>query len=107
MQNKTEMQQTAKERIDILFEQAAKAAAEGNLDKASRYIFLARKLSMKFGIRFSREQRRKFCHNCYKYLMPGKNLTVKINPKLQSVEYACKNCGHINRYPYVKEKKGK
>ncbi|HKZ49544.1 MAG TPA: hypothetical protein VJ110_00910 [Candidatus Nanoarchaeia archaeon] len=105
MLNKSEWQATARERIDVLFEQANKAAKEGHLDKASRYVFLARKLSMKFSIRFNREQRRKFCHNCYKYLQPGKNVQVKINPKTQSVEYVCKACGAVNRYPYIREKK--
>ncbi|MEM2873841.1 MAG: ribonuclease P [Candidatus Nanoarchaeia archaeon] len=105
MQNKNEWQAIAKERIDILFREANLAAKEGNLQRASRYIFLARKLAMKYNLRLSREQRKKFCHKCYKYLMPGKNVSIKINPKLQSVEYRCKECGHTNRYPYIKEKK--
>lgn len=107
MQNKSEFQSIARERIERLFEQASSTAKEGNLDKASRYVFLARKLTMKYSLRLSREQRRKFCHYCYKYLQPGKSVTVKINPKTQSVEYTCKACGKINRYPYIKEKKGK
>jgi len=104
MQNKSEWQQIAKERISILFKEAEKAAKEGNLQRASRYVFLARKLSMKFSVKLAREQRRKFCHKCYKYLQPGKNVAVKINQKTKAVEYICKECGHINRYPYVKEK---
>jgi ribonuclease P protein subunit RPR2 len=104
MQNKAESQKIAQERIEVLFGEADSAAREGNLSRANRYIFLARKLSMKFSVRLSREQSRKFCHKCYKYLQPGKNLSVKINPKTQSVEYLCKECGSITRYPYIKEK---
>lgn len=105
MQNKAESQKIAQERIEVLFTEADSAAREGNLSRANRYIFLARKLSMKFGVRLSREQSRKFCHKCYKYLQPGKNLSVKINPKTQSVEYLCKECGSVTRYPYIREKK--
>jgi ribonuclease P protein subunit RPR2 len=105
MQNKAESQKIAQERIEVLFNEADSAAKEGNLSRANRYIFLARKLSMKFGVKLNREQRRKFCHKCYKYLQPGKNLSVKINPKTQSVEYLCKDCGTITRYPYIREKR--
>ena len=105
MQNKAESQSLAQERIAVLFREADSAAKEGNLSRANRYIFLARKLSMKFSAGLTREQRRKFCHKCYKYLLPGKNLSVKINPKTQSVEYLCKECGTITRYPYIREKR--
>jgi ribonuclease P protein subunit RPR2 len=97
----------ASERIAILFRQAEDAAKSGNLERATRYLFLARKLAMKYNLRLSREQRRKFCHKCYTWLQPGKNLEVRINSKLKAVEYICKSCGHINRYPYIKEKKAK
>lgn len=105
MQNKAELQKIAQERIEVLFKEADSAAREGNLQRANRYVFLARKLSMKFSARLTREQSRKFCHKCYKYLQPGRNLSVKINPKTQSVEYLCKECGNITRYPYIREKK--
>ncbi len=97
----------AEERIDILFIEAERAARAGKLKRANRYIFLARKLAMKFNLKFSGLQRRKFCHKCYHYLQPGKNLMVRINPKVRAVEYRCKDCGKVNRYPYAKEKKVK
>jgi len=105
MQNKVESQTIAQERIDVLFKEADSAAREGKLNLANRYVFLARKMAMKYNLQLSREQRRKFCHKCYKYLLPGKNLSVKINPKTQSVEYLCKECGNVMRYPYIREKK--
>ena len=92
----------AKERIDILFHEAEKAAKEGNLKRANRYVFLARKLAMKFNVKFSRLQRRKFCHKCYHFMLPGRNLEVRTNPKTKAVEYRCLDCKHINRYPYGK-----
>ncbi len=92
----------AEERIDILFREAEKVAKAGKLKRANRYIFLARKLGMKFNLKFSKLERRKFCHKCYHYLQPGKNLIVRTNPKTKAVEYKCKDCGKINRYPYSK-----
>ncbi|MEK6923240.1 MAG: ribonuclease P [Nanoarchaeota archaeon] len=94
----------AEERIAILFREALKAVKGNKQARANRYIFLARKLAMKFNLRFAREQRRRFCHKCYAYLLPGNNIQVKINSKLKAVEYKCKACKHINRYPYVKER---
>ena len=91
----------AEERIAILFREAGRTKEQ---KRANRYVFLARKLAMKFNLKFTREQRRKFCHKCYAYLHPGRNVEVKINSKLKAVEYKCKACGHVNRYPYTKEK---
>lgn len=95
-------QKIAKERIEILFKEALKQAKAGRLDRANRYVFLARKLSMKYQIRIPKEFRRKFCHKCYHYLLPGKNARVRTNPKTKAVEITCLDCGHINRYPYSK-----
>lgn len=97
-------QELAKERLDILFREAASAAKSGRFDRANRYIFLARKLVMKYNVKFDREQRRRFCHKCHHYLYPGKNVIVRINAKTKAVEYKCGDCKHINRYPYIKEK---
>ncbi|MCX6775192.1 MAG: ribonuclease P [DPANN group archaeon] len=104
MIDRSEMQHIASERIGILFREAGKAAREHNLARASRYIFLARKLAMKFAVKLTREQRRKFCHKCYKFLQPGRNVSIQTNKKTKAVEYNCKECGHINRFPYIKEK---
>lgn len=95
-------QKLAKERIEILFKQALKQAKAGKLDRANRYVFLARKLSMKYQVQIPKPMRRKFCHKCYHYLLPGKNVSVRTNPKTKAVEMQCLDCKHINRYPYSK-----
>ena len=102
---KPEWQQSiAKERIAILFREALLAAKTGRYDRANRYVFLARKLAMKYNVKMEREQRRKFCHKCYHYLH-AKNLKVRTNPKTKAVEITCLDCKHVNRYPYNREKK--
>ncbi len=89
----------AKERIKLLFSEAKKNAAK-HPARANRYIFLARKLAMRYNLRMSSEQRREYCHKCYHYLLPGKNCTVRTNSKTKCVEYLCADCKHINRYGY-------
>lgn len=96
----------ALERIEILFSEAKKQALKGRMNLCNRYVFIARKLSSKYKVQIPRELRRQFCHKCYHYIYPGINCTVRTNKKTQAVEYECKDCGNINRYPYIKEKHG-
>ena len=95
-------QEIANERIEILFKEALKQAKASKLDRANRYVFIARKLAMKYQVQIPKINRRKFCHKCYHYLLPGKNVRVRTNPKTKAVEMTCKDCKHINRYPYSK-----
>jgi len=90
---------TARERIRTLFEQAKKRPAY-----SKRYIELARKLQQKYRLRFTSEQSRAFCKKCHALFM-GRNFTVRT--KEGHIVYTCKECGHIRRYPYIKEKKVK
>ena len=97
----------AKERIDKLFEQADSAAEKKHYSEATRYIALARKIAMKHNLKLSSEQKKKFCHSCYSYVVPGKTLSVRINPDYQAVEYICQKCGKVTRYGYRNEKSEK
>jgi ribonuclease P protein subunit RPR2 len=92
----------AKERMDILFDEA-KARASKNLKRANRYVFLARKIGMRYNVRVSEKHRREFCHHCYAYLLPGKNCKVRTNSKTKCVEYYCQECKKINRFGYSSE----
>jgi ribonuclease P protein subunit RPR2 len=106
MQRRTKpewQQKIAKERIEILFKEAKKIASKDS-DLANRYVFLARKLGMKYGVRLPKDLKMKFCHHCYHYFY-SKNLKVKVNPKTKAVEYNCKDCGKITRYGYSSKKK--
>ncbi len=98
--------QIAKERIEILFN-LAKEIFNENPKFADRYVFIARKIAMRFNIKLTKEQKKKFCHKCYSYLYPGKNCIIRTNPKTKCVEYLCKNCGKKTRYGYSSESKNK
>lgn len=87
----------AKERIAILFSEAEKVFPS---DKtlADRYVELARKISMKFNVRFTSEQKRRFCKHCYSYLVPSVNSRVRVRDKM-IVNY-CLVCKRFNKFGY-------
>jgi ribonuclease P protein subunit RPR2 len=89
----------ALERIDILFELAEKA--EDKL--ADRYVYLARKIAMRYNLKFPRSLKQKFCHHCYIYFKP-KRVTVRTSTKNKAIEYTCSECDKITRYGYQRKK---
>ena len=95
------MKQIAEERIEILFREAETIFSESP-KLANRYVFIARKIAMKFNLKIPSELKRRFCHKCYSYLMPGENAKVRTNSQTKCVEWTCE-CGEVNRYGYAKE----
>lgn len=88
----------AKERIAILINEAEKIA-EQDMNLARRYFQLARKIGMRYNIRLGKTKR-KFCKNCYTYLIPGKTSQHKI--KNGTITITCILCRKSARYPYKK-----
>jgi len=84
------------ERIEILFNEAEK-----NQDYADRYVFLARKLSMRYNYKIPKKYKINFCKKCYKYLSSS-NCVVRTDPKTKTLNKICLNCKHINRTGYRK-----
>lgn len=79
----------AKERINILFDQADEIFNK-HPKLADRYVELARKIAMKARIRIPKELKRKFCRNCYSFLKPGINCRIRTRDK--KIIYYCMNC---------------
>jgi len=92
--SKKKQKEIAKERINILFGQAELIFSK-NKSLANRYVTLARKLAMKVKIRISKENKRKFCKHCYKFLMPGKN--SRIRTRNGKVIISCFECKKFTR----------
>ncbi|MFQ5474583.1 MAG: ribonuclease P protein component 4 [Candidatus Nanoarchaeia archaeon] len=90
----------AKERAKILLD---KAATVFNKDEAlaKRYVTLARKIAMKYKIRFPSELKRRFCPRCYSFLQPGSNLRVRLGK--HKLVYSCLSCRRFWRMPYARE----
>ena len=95
---KSKQKKIASERIEILLDQAKKTFKKSK-SLANRYVFLARKLSMKYKVKIPRELKRLYCKHCYKFLSP-KNKRIKN----KTIIYHCPNCKKISRYPFNKKK---
>lgn len=93
---KPEIRRIARERIGILFCQADEAVRD-NPVLADRYVELARRVAMKQRIRIDRELRRRFCHHCHRFLVPGLNMRVRVHRG--HVVVTCGYCHGRARYP--------
>ena len=98
------VKEMAREHVIELFEEARK---EFRIDKkmADKCVEKARKIAMKYKLRMPRGLKRRFCKHCYSYLVPGKNLRVRMHEG--HVVYYCLECKKFMRFPYVKEQKKK
>jgi len=86
----------ARERINILFDEARKTAKE-DPELACRYVKLAKRIGMRYNIRLGR-LRRKFCRHCYSYFLPGVNCSQRLKNKKITIK--CFSCNKTIHYPY-------
>ncbi len=94
--------ETVKERIRILFNQAGEAFPD-NPERSKRYVEMALKLSMRYNVRLDPGLKRMFCRSCHSLLRTS-NSRTRTSPTQKAVTVTCKECGHVNRFPYRKEK---
>jgi ribonuclease P protein subunit RPR2 len=85
----------ARERIDILFGEARKAAHEGKTDRAKRYIVLAQRIGMRYNVPLPPRFGRWVCAGCGIFLVPGQNCQTRLRP--QRIVIRCMVCGHVRR----------
>jgi len=92
-------QKIAYERIGKLFEQADSLFKE-HPELSKRYVILARKLSTRYKMRFTPEQKRLFCKKCDAYLKIGVNSRVRLvhGKRVQT----CLECMAVRRMVYKK-----
>ncbi len=88
----------ARRRMDHLFEQAKKAAVSGEMDRADRYVEIARRMGMRYNVPLRSYQKRRVCKRCYSYLHPGVSCRVRLKDGM--VITLCKTCKTINRFVY-------
>ncbi len=84
----------AEERINILFRQSAIQARKGNLDLSDRYVYIARKIAMRYNLKIPKHLKRRFCKYCYSYLSANRQ---KIRTEKGIKKIKCLKCGRINR----------
>ena len=99
------IRQIAKQRMQILFQQAEKVFRE-NPQLASGYVATARKIAMAAKIRLPPEYRRRICKNCNALLVFGENCRVRVKQRREPhVVITCLACGHQVRV-MLRKKKG-
>jgi len=100
-----EKKRIALERIDILFSLAERVFPYDR-ELANRYVEIALAVQQKAKVRMPRKWKRRYCKKCHSFLVPGVNARVRLRQKrMPHVVIKCLECGHIMRYPYLREKK--
>lgn len=94
---KKSTQKIAQRRIDELFEKA-RVLLEVEIKYANNCVKLAKKISLRYKVRFSKEQKLQFCKNCSSYLHPIR--TARLRVSHGKIKVLCLNCKCISRYVY-------
>lgn len=93
-----EMIELAKERINRLFELAEREALDDNFERANRYVRLARKIGMRYNVRFPQKYKRRYCKHCLSYILPGVNSRVRL--RSTKIVIFCEVCNKYTRIPF-------
>jgi len=101
--DKTKERKIAKERIGILIRLAEVEAKKGMVKRTDRYVALAKRIGMRYNVRFPRHLKRKLCKHCNSFLLPSVNCRVRLTGSTVSIY--CFKCKKYTRIPYIKEKK--
>ena len=103
----TNVKQIARQRIQILFEQARKIS-KNDPKLAMQYIKTARRIAMAARIRLPVEFRRGTCKNCNVMFVQGYNCRVRVKQKREPhLVITCLNCGNQTRILLRKKKEQK
>ncbi|MCW4044096.1 MAG: ribonuclease P [Candidatus Bathyarchaeota archaeon] len=98
--------QIAKQRMQILFQQAETVCRE-NPALARRYVEVARRIAMAAKIRLPADYRRRFCRNCNALFVHGSNCRVRVQQRREPhVVVTCLVCGHQTRRALRMKKEG-
>jgi len=75
------------------------STAHDDPELAKRQAALARKLMLRYNVRFGWQLRRFYCHGCKELLVPGVNARVRLAKGM--VLTTCATCGRVNRKSLV------
>jgi len=97
--NRAEGKKIARERIDILLNEAVLGIQERS-ERAQRYVALARRLGMRYKVRMPSRWRLFICRGCHRLILPGINSRVRLQKRREHhLAITCLECGHIKRMP--------
>ena len=97
IRNKKIQKSIASSRIQRLFEMAELNALNGKMNLADRYVFLARKISMRYLVPIPNKFKRCFCKHCYRYFLP--DVTGRVRIHRGRIVFYCFNCRGYTRFP--------
>ncbi len=101
---RSNIRQTARQRVDVLFQQAKKIRSS-DPQLSRQYVENARKIAMSARMRLPAEFRRQFCKNCNVLLVQGENCRIRIKQRREPhVVITCLNCNHQTRILLRKNK---
>jgi len=89
----------ARKRMEVLVSLSEKEALGGNMERAKRYMTIARRISGRNKVPMP--ERASYCRRCSTPLIPGLNCRVRL--RNQRVGTHCLVCDAVRRTPYVKE----
>jgi len=90
----------ARERIEHLFELAAKEASAERQPYAQRCVSLALKIGQRHKVRTG--HKRTYCPECHSFFIPPKN--VRVRTSRGKISMTCLACGNVLRIPMRSDK---
>lgn len=97
IKQKSLIRDLAVQRIERLFELADDEFGQ-NPKRSDRYVSLARRIGMRYRVRFPSTLKRRMCKHCRSYLVPGSSARVRLRGRYITVTCLC--CNKQMRYPY-------
>ena len=94
---KERRQKIAKERMGIILDLAERTALEGDLEHASRYASLARRIGMRYNVRMPRGHKLAICKKCGSYLLSARTARFRLTGNRLTRQ--CLTCGAYYRMP--------
>ncbi len=75
--------------------QLSASTARDDFELAKQQAALARRLMLRYNVRFGWQLRRFYCHGCKELMVPGVNARVRLAKGMLLT--TCANCGRVNR----------
>ncbi|MDG6220031.1 MAG: hypothetical protein QCI38_01115 [Candidatus Thermoplasmatota archaeon] len=97
IKRKKDARRIARERMDILFELAREAKLSGEEERARRYVWLLRRIGMRYNVSVPRRYKIYMCKGCNSFLISGSNARVRLDKS--RIRVHCLSCGQVRRYP--------
>ncbi len=97
---KEKRQKIALERISCLVQMAEEQALSGKDELADRYMYLARKIGMRYNVRMPKGYKLMYCKDCGAYLIPSKKSRIRLTGR--HITRHCTVCGAFYRIPIKK-----